>query len=235
MRNSIIIILLLVSDFCSAQSVKILDLPDGQPAIDRNDSTSWYARVEQLRVSLSLPDMQQAKDSFCFRLWTSRQVIDMRSADGKSFEGTVTSFAIKQHPKNPYNVSNTVSKQVVLTSDITNNIFTFIDTAAIIDIPTDSKIKGWSQGFDGWTIVIETADPRHYSFKTYWTPPVFKDSLAEARKIQGLVDYIFVNQQLNKHYQKLKLPPGKYHHDGIPGIFIPGSFAPPARTLTDLL
>jgi hypothetical protein len=235
MRFFLACLLWIISAFAHAQPAKALDLPMDERPGGNNDSSSWHKHIAQLQSSLSLPDLTKTTDSFYCRIWGPRQVVDVRSANGSTFSGTVTSFAIKYNEKNPADFSKTVSKQAVLSGATASNIFMFFDTACIATIPNGHAIKGWSDGLDGWTISIEIASPTHYALRAYWMPLLFKDSLVEARKIQAFVDHIFKEQKLGKYYQRLKVPPGKYVQYGIPGIQIPAFYGPPAQTITDML
>ena len=65
-----------------------------------------------------------------------------------------------------------------------------IQSSTILSLPTDNLIKGWKQGFDGITYIIEYSTKEQYSFKTYWTPQM-QDTLREGKLVQSFVDRIF--------------------------------------------
>jgi len=65
-----------------------------------------------------------------------------------------------------------------------------IKSSAILNLPTDNLIKGWKQGFDGITYIIEYSTKEHYSFKTYWTPQM-QDTLREGKLVQSFVNSVF--------------------------------------------
>ena len=116
-------------------------------------------------------------------------------------------------------------------------VFNIVDRLSIVSIPTDDKVNGWTQGFDGEEFLIETSSPKKYDFKTYWTPRIFADTLKEAKQIQTFVDYLYTDFKIYNYYQKLKLPEGSYQRNGIQGIQIKTTNQETfgARTITDML
>jgi hypothetical protein len=223
------------------QSGKIISIPTYKTyknELDTNLFFKWkYALVKQI----NLKDLQTSKDTFHFRFWTDIQAIDIWTSDYKKYSGTVTNYAQRYDDKllkkGIYKVAKLYSNQIVLDSTKAKQLFIIIEKLSIVDIPSDDKIKGWGQGFDGVEYLIENSTPMQYDFKTYWTPRIFVDSLKEAKQIQALVDFLYKDFKMYNYYDKLKLPEGSYQRNGVQGITIIGKSldVTEAITITDLL
>jgi len=223
MRPFIFIIYLLFASSAFGQT-KIINIPTYKNYQNQTDTTLWFRWKDSLAKQLNLSNLQTSSDIFHFRFWTDIQAVDIWTTDGNSYFGTVTNYAQrynqKLYRKGIYQVDKVFSNKINLDSSKARNIFNLLDTLNIVGIPTDDKIKGWQQGFDGIEYIIETSNKRQYDFKTYWTPSLFADTLMEAKQIQTLVDKLFNDFKIGSYYDKLKLPDGNYKRDGIQGVKI---------------
>lgn len=188
------------------------------------DTSIWFKWKDDLAKQINLTDLQTSTDTFHFRFWTDIQAIDLWTVDHNLYFGIVTNYAQRYDDKllrkGIYKIGKVYSNQVTLDSSKARRLFNTIGKLSILTIPTDDKINGWRQGFDGEEFLIETSTPTQYDFKTYWTPRIFADSLKEAKQIQTLVDYFYTDLKIYNYYQKLKLPEGSYQRNGIQGIEI---------------
>lgn len=154
------------------------------------DTSFWYRyQVKQLE-KLALPLLDTSSDKEYYRIWTNRQAIDIWQTPSGTFCGKLTTWTDEYVPNNeePTNRSFIISKN--LTDDTVKLVRTLILTSDILSLPTDDLIKGWQQGFDGITYIIEQSSIDTYSFKTYWTPKA-QDSLKEAKQVQDFIDSVF--------------------------------------------
>jgi hypothetical protein len=218
---------LFISFTSFSQEKKSIEIPTFQT---QTDTSPLFLSTNKLRQQINLPDLRESKDSFHFRFWTDIQAIDIWTTGKGIYQGSITNYAQRYNEKLPrhgkYEVDKVFSNHFALDTVIARRIFNMLETLSIITIPTDDKIKGWKQGFDGIEFLIETSSPITYSFKTYWTPSVFADSIAEAKKIQILASGLFEHFRLGKYYQKLKIQNGHYKRNGITGIYVSPSFNP---------
>ena len=205
------------------------------------DTTLSFKWKHDLAKQINLKDLQISTDTFHFRFWTDIQAMDLWTIDHKLYFGVVTNYAQRYDDKllrkGIFKIGKVYSNQVTLDSSKARRQFNIIDKLSIVTIPTEDKINGWGQGFDGESYIIETSTPTHYEFKTYWTPRIFADTLKEAKQIQTLVDYLYDVFKIYGYYQKLKLPEGSYQRNGIQGIEIKTTIqnTSGATKITDLL
>jgi hypothetical protein len=224
-----------------AQTEKSVTIPTYKNYKNEIDTSLWFKWKHDLAKQINLKDLQTSTDTFHFRFWTDVQAIDIWNIDHNLYFGTVTNYAQRYDDKllrkGIYKIGKVYSNQVTLDSSKARLLFNTIDKLSIVAIPTDDKINGWRQGFDGEEFLIETSTPTHYDFKTYWTPRIFADTLKEAKQIQTLVDYFYTDLKIYNYYQKLKLPEGSYQRNGIQGIEIktPNQYIPGTTKVTDLL
>ena len=241
MRQSLFIVTLFLVTSVYAQTEKASNIPTYTNYKNEIDTTLWYKWKHALSKQINLKDLQTTNDTFHFRLWTAIQEIDIWKGGSTTYFGLLTNYAQRYdevlRKKGIYKIDKVFSNQINIDSSKAKKIFDVITELSILSIPTDEKIKGWLQGFDGEEFLIETSTPTQYDFKTYWTPRAFIDSLKEAKQIQTLVDYLYKNLKIYEYYQKLNLPEGSYQRNGIPGIKInvPSINTTGATTITDLL
>jgi len=223
MRTLTSIICLVFASTVLAQT-KIINIPTYLNYQNQIDTILWFKWKYSLAKKLELPNLQTSNDPFHLRFWTDIQAVDIWTIDHKIYFGTITNYAqrydSKLFKKGTYQVDKIFSNRIQLDSSIARKIFYLLDTLNIVNIPTDDKIKGWQQGFDGTEYIIETLNERQYDFKTYWTPSIFADTLIEAKQIQTLVDKLYKDFKLSSYYDKLKLPKGNYKRNGIQGVKI---------------
>ena len=241
MKNYFYFILLFVGHLSYGQIPKKIEIPIYQTSRNKTDTSSWFKDYSKLGQELKLPNLQQANETFYFRFWTHNQAIDIWTFDRVKIFGAVTNFAerydAKLLKKGQYKIDKVFYKTKNLDSLSAKNIYKAIENLCLTDIPSDEKIKGWSAGLDGVEYLIETATKTNYSFKTYWTPSVFSDTLNEAKRIQKFVDYLFKDLNLWNFGGKLKLSKGTFKTNGIPGVQIKTTNKDNsgARTITDIL
>lgn len=241
MRAFIFIVTFFFISSVHGQTEKVVSIPTYKNYKNEVDTTLWFKWKHDLAKQINLKDLQSSTDTFHFRFWTDIQAIDLWTIDHNSYFGIVTNYAQRYDDKSlrkgVYKIGKVYSNQVILDSSKARQLFKIIDKLSIVNIPTDDKINGWRQGFDGEEFLIETSTPKQYDFKTYWTPRIFADTLKEAKQIQTFVDFLYKDFKVYDYYQKLRLPEGSYQRNGIQGIEIKtnNQFVPGATKVTDLL
>jgi hypothetical protein len=197
MRAFITIVMTFFICFVYGQTEKIMNIPTYKNYKNEVDTTLWFKWKHDLAKQINLKDLQTSTDTFHFRFWTDIQAIELWTFDHSSYFSVVTNYAQRYDDKllrkGVYKVGKVYSNQVFLDSSRAKLLFNIIDKLSIVAIPTDDKIKGWQQGFDGEEFLIETSTPNQYDFKTYWTPRIFADTLKEAKQIQTFVVKIKTN------------------------------------------
>ena len=154
------------------------------------DTTFWFKYQQIVMNELSLPKLDTLTNLFYFRIWKPNQVIDISSNINNDYSAQVTTWTSEYVPKNEKHTNRTHIYKVAISAYAVNTLLTLINSSDILNLPTDNLIKGWKQGFDGITYIIEFSTKKQYSFKTYWTPQV-QDTLREGKLVQSFVDSFF--------------------------------------------
>lgn len=187
------------------------------PMYKSGDTTLWYKWCQRDIKKVGLPSLTTSSDSFRLRFSTETQAIDIWTTDYKTFQGTLANFT-------------TASRSDKFYSDITpidtataRKVYDVFVALAIFGIPAQDSIKGWSNGCDGITYMIETSTRSKYTFKYYWTPSVFSDSLKEAKAVDSLSHEMERILHMHESFVAFirTLPEGSYHAGGAMFIFIP--------------
>ena len=241
MKNNFYFILLFVGHISYGQISKNIEIPMYQSSNNKSDTSLWFKDYFKLGQDLKLPNLQVTNDSFYFRFWTHYQVIDIWTFDKIKVFGKVTNFAerydSKLLKKGQFIVDKVFFKSKLMDSSYAKNIYNLITKLNLTVIPSDEKINGWGQGFDGSEYLVETSIKNTYSFKTYWTPSAFADTIIEAKRIQSFIDYLFKDLKLYEFGENPKCSKGTYKTYGIPGMQIEMKTQQTigARNITDLL
>ena len=151
------------------------------------DTTFWFKYQQTVIKELSLSNLHTTTNSFYFRLWKANQVIDIWYNINGFYEGEITSWTSEYVPNDEKKTDRTLINKITINADTVNHLVELIKSSTILNLPTDNLIKGWKQGFDGITYIVEFSTPKQYSFKTYWTPAI-QDTLNEAKIVQSFVD-----------------------------------------------
>ena len=134
--------------------------------------------------------LDTSTNPFYFRIWKANQVIDISKNNNGVFSGQLTTWTSEIVQKKEKPTDRTLINKLTINTDTVYRLISLIDSSSILKLPTDNLIKGWKQGFDGITYIIEYSTKDEYSFKTYWTPKV-QDTLREAILVQAFVDNVF--------------------------------------------
>lgn len=201
--------ILTLGQVCFSQK-KQLDIP-----ADKDGNTSrWYQLHQAENKQIGLSDLRQSKENLHFRFSSEIQAIDIWTGEDDSFYGTFANFTKRVNPAEP---DKFFSNKINLAPAVARQIYDLFKELEIFSIPTDDKIKGWQQGFDGTTYTVDYSTPETYSCKKYWTPSVYKDKLKEAASIDSLVNKLQALLQMRKSFGAFidSLPLGCYQTGGI--------------------
>jgi len=162
------------------------------------DTTLWYKWQSNNFSKVGIPDLKYTNDSVRFRFSTEIQAVDVWTNDRKIFNGTFSVFTTR-----PGNGKNGDQQPEAffghtwnLDTGLARSVFSLFEAFKIAAIRPQDSIEGWQNGLDGEQLTIEYSTPAHYSFKTYWTPDLFRQKLPEAflidsfsRTVQRAVEF----------------------------------------------
>lgn len=186
MRTLLIIIILIFSTTLFGQTKTLTNVTYAK------GDTSFSFKYQNIVITkLFLSRLDTSASPFHFRVWKTNQVLDIWQTGDSLYAGQLTSWVTEQTPTKENPTYRILIDKRSLSTDTTKNIISFIETSQIMKLPTDDSIKGWKNGLDGITYIIEFSTKTTYSFKTYWTPKAQDTTLAEAKYLQTFVDNIF--------------------------------------------
>jgi len=186
------------------------------PLENGKDTAFWYKWSQENIAKNGLPNLLKTIDSLHYRFRTQNQVIDIWTNDFKYFNGTVTNYTTAVPDGNQSKGEGKFySETKMIESRTTKLIDEIFNSLGIFNVPPQSDIVGWEDGSDGGIVIIECSTPTKYSFKSYWTPSLFKN-IKEAITIDSLSKTL--NAMLARGYSWAnflhRLPKGCYTNDG---------------------
>lgn len=184
-----------------------------------NGDTSYSYKYQTKQVrKLSLPFLQSLLNKEYYRVWTNKQVIDIWQNQSGIISGTLTTWTDEYIPNNEKPTNRTFIKVNSLSQDTANLVRQLFISSDILNLPTGDSIKGWQNGFDGITYIIENSSKNNYYFKTYWTPEA-QDSLIEAKRVQLFVDSAFTLANASNVWRQFTTTiPYECYINGGPGV-----------------
>jgi hypothetical protein len=187
--------------------------------VSQNGDTSfWYKYQKGELKKLSLRSLDTSTNDDSWRIWTNKQVIEIWQNSEKTYAGKLMTWADEYVSMGEAPTNRTFTKTIQLKDDTVQLLRQMIYSSGILTLPTDDSIKGWQQGTDGITYIIENSSKEHYFFKTYWTPNV-QDSLKEAKQVQSFVDSAFTLTNANFVWKEFaKTIPYECWINGGPGV-----------------
>lgn len=156
-----------------------------------NDSDTTFWKKYQEKILKETKNIQPLieKQDYHFRIVYHGQVIshviDLWKENATNYLLEVL-FYTKEYTPNEEPTNRYFCEKIKYDSTISSNLYKLIVAKQIESIPSDKKIVGWSQGFDGIEITIETIVENKYSFKQYWTPST-QDTLKEGLAINNFI------------------------------------------------
>jgi hypothetical protein len=210
MKHFLTIVLLLIQQFSFGQTKTIQ-----VPVYRDQDTTFWYKWVKENIQTIGLPDLTTSNEPLHFRFWTETQVVDIWTVDKQLWQGKLINFTKAYDPGNnktkQLKTETFYSRADNLDITIAHQVFEFVAHQRLFEVPVQDSIKGWGNGTDGDTYLIEYATPTNYSFKNYWTPSIQK-GISEAVIIDTVYKYLNVTLNMNRSWSSFihGLPKGCY-------------------------
>ncbi|TSJ38901.1 hypothetical protein FO440_20595 [Mucilaginibacter corticis] len=192
MTKSQIVLVIILLTFHSAYS---------QTKEISGDTLNWFKTNKIFQRNLKLKDFEKSTDEFDFRFSYYGQVIEI-TKDGSDINSYVTNYTYHNKRANGYK-TDTLSNKVILSPEKAKSVYNIITNSGILKLPSDNKIKNWQQGADGITYIVEYADKKNYSLKTYWEPSD-QDSIPEALIMLSFIKKISEAFNLDEMYTSFK-------------------------------
>ncbi len=184
------------------------------------DTSFFYLWNQKLLAKAMLKNIENGADALHFRFISEYQVVDIWTADYKTFSGMLTNYTIKynfkENKKNQKIKETFIFEKKHIDTTTSKKIYELFIDLRIFVIPTQDSITEWSIGLDGNMYYIECFENNNYSFKQYWTPSIFKDKIEEARRINELSEKLEEIIKLNLSFANFinTLPKGNYSIGG---------------------
>jgi hypothetical protein len=200
-------ILLTLSSITSFGQTKIYD--------EQSDTSFWYGLKKNDAQRIGLVDLKKSSDSLHFRYWMENQAIDIWTSDYITFYGLISNHTDKIDTRssrmNKRKPDKFYYNKAPIDTLTAKKVYELFEEKGIFKIPSDNKIKGWNQGFDGEEFLIEISTKESYSFKKYWTPSASKNIL-EAVAVDDVSNELRIMLKLRNSWDDFinKLPVGCY-------------------------
>ncbi len=170
---------------------------------------------------MGMSNLIYSKDTMVLRFSTEIQAVEIRTADFKTFSGTLYNFTKKYVPDSCQQEKEKQSKllfnKTAINKTAARQIYETFKKLSIDTVPSQEQIERWPMFSDGISYVIEYATPSVYSFKSYGEPWGSRNELKEAAAIDDLVRELKVSLPLYTSFDSFinSLPVGTYHAGGI--------------------
>lgn len=182
----------------------------------KGDTSFYFKHTIKKSKLLKQQDLRIAEDSFCMRIWTDKQCIDIVN-NNRKVEATNYFFA---SPRPEDSTKLIVFNRKTMKPKQAQRLLFLIDSFSIANIKSDNQINCWGKrnGFpylqncnDGVSYKIETSDVNKYHFKTYHCPDSW--DCTEAQQIAAFFKVIELLLDTEKQFEKFinKLPSGCYN------------------------
>lgn len=185
-----------------------------------NTSNFWYKLNTAETSRIGLPNLIQQSKAAYWRWWyhgqTISYVIDLYQNKDLSLGGFITLYTKEYVDESKELPTHRIySKRTTFSTSIIDSIYYLFETGGIVELPTDSLIKGWQHGLDGITNNLEYVTPVVHTFTSYWTPKA-QENLEEAKLVQRFADSLTVlihYNQLQEEFTK-QIPFESYNTGG---------------------
>lgn len=201
----IIMLLSFQTAFCQAKEIK-------------GDTVYWFKWNKIIQRSFNLKDFEKSRNEFNFRIRDYGQIIEIEK-DSSGISGYITNYTYHTKNANRDRV-DTLFNKIILSPQKANSIYDVIIKSGILELPSDNKIKNWTNGLDGITYIIEHADKKNYWFKNYWTPTA-QDSIPEAVTVLNFLKKLSDSlnlEEINRTFRNGLPKHGCYNSGGTSSI-----------------
>jgi hypothetical protein len=180
-RVALLVFLVLILTVESIAQRREAHIPKGAGT----DTTTMYIYQQELCKKLGLREVLHDTCNDHVRLWWDTKVVDV-CKNGYDVTAQLIRWTEEITLSNEPPTGR-VFKQILSLDAKALQIDSLIHQSKINDLPDQSEINGWSQGFDGTAYMIEyTADSAYY-FKWYWSPDAQK-GIREAVVVKQFMD-----------------------------------------------
>ncbi|MCF0069369.1 hypothetical protein LZD49_02740 [Dyadobacter sp. CY261] len=183
------------------------------------DTTATYSRFKADVVKIGLEDLMKSKDKLRFRFWCKNQLVEIWSGGENTYLGKLISYTSKYDPKaysNPVKKEKIFTKHIAIDTIVAKRIYERAMDISLLDIAGQENIKGWKQGVDGYSVLLEYSDPLKYYMKDYWSPD-FQVAVPEAKLIDDFEAFLETTLGLHEKWPAFidGLPKGCYSAGGV--------------------
>lgn len=151
-----------------------------------------------LEFDLKLGPVPLEKKDYCFRFWSSGEVIDIRKDSTGTISGELTCYARQYDEMNLGKRTFFSIKYPIESGDAT--ILYSLARSTLDTLHDCNEINGWSRDGAGFTYIVEIIADGRYSFKSYFNPSG-RSKLREAAAIIAFINRSEEILKLNKRYK----------------------------------
>jgi len=178
------------------------------------DTAFYYRWLNKIKQEIGIPNIINIPDTFYLRFWEAGRFIEIWTDAQNTLKGQVSFYARrledKKHPAQLF------SNKCIMDDADARDIYAAYTQQNIGSVASSEEVEGYPiAGKDGEEYLFEICSGKKYTFKDYWSPSSYVQSIPEAKAIQDFVAKVDDIINGNKNYRGLKLPKGEYNNDGF--------------------
>ncbi|MCC2546499.1 hypothetical protein LJY25_08595 [Hymenobacter sp. BT175] len=179
MKELLVALSLLSSHSIVAQRAIHVEVRPGQA------ENFWRTHVLSREDELELNDVAAGSQPFYLRLWKGEAIIDIWPKQS-GYQGSLTQWVKERVPSGEEETGRYFIIKEAVDSAACRQLYLAYLSRQLDALPSEEKISGWKEGFDGVTYILETLKNDTYYLKSYWTPSI-QEGVKEAGLVQGFV------------------------------------------------
>lgn len=173
-----------------------------------SDTIYWQNYYGAIFKQAGVTPIKSTDNESTFRFWDGKKLIEIRDSKD-SVTATITFFVKEYVEKTNKERKDKKRKEDRLyfrswrlAAETTTKLKNSIQINRVNEIPTYRQIIGWDSGHDGRTFIVEYANKEMVSYKSYWSPDIYKNKLKEAMQLTSFIETINEIDEINIIQQK---------------------------------
>lgn len=204
MRNTYVIVLLVLLFFLSCKTKPVVDIaPQGEnikrdiPLTKKGEPDYFYKLTKYQASKLKLDSLEIGYDSLQIRIWCEYGLLNAQNViiiKGNNNKWSAELLTLQ------FDENDSSYMQMPILKDRINKVPTsgwpsFINVLTSLNItklPDQGKVAGYKDvlGADGVSYIVEVATKEEYRLYSYWQPDIYKKDYKEAMSMESILQFL---------------------------------------------